>query len=79
MEVEVGKMYELELEDKKVLFGIMYAFEKGRNKDVYSLMIYSQKGAFEFPVRRETLNRWVKENKLKEVEAEFALQQILGE
>ncbi|MCD6411424.1 MAG: hypothetical protein J7L20_03240 [Thermoplasmata archaeon] len=78
MKVKVGKLYELELKDEKVLFAIMYAFEKGRNKDVYSLMVYSHKGAFEFPVRKETLNRWVKENKLKEVEAESALRQILG-
>lgn len=79
MKVEVGKIYELRLHDKKTIFGVMYAFERGKNKDVYSLMVYTKHGCFEFPVQKNTLDRWTEEGKLKEVSTEDALLQILKE
>lgn len=78
MKVEVGKVYELDLRGKKAVFGVMYAFEKGKNRDVYSLMVYRKNFCFEFPVKKEVLDKWLKENRLREITAEEVLNYILG-
>lgn len=72
--IRVGHYYTLKMEDKNtIIFSVLYGFEKGKNKDVYNLMIYTDKGNFEFPIKEQIFERWVKEERIKEINSDEAL------
>ena len=72
--IKVGSYYELKLKNEdKLAFGVMYGFESGKNKDVYSLMIYQDKRYFEFPIKKSLFKRWVEEGRIKEITSDEAL------
>ena len=56
-----------------VVCAVLYGFERGKNKDVYTLRIFDGKKDFEFPVEDSTFDRWVQEDRVKEITAEEAL------
>ena len=74
LEIKVGHYYEFKLnETKTIAFAVLYGFERGRNKDVYTLRIFDSKKDFEFPIEKSTFDRWVKEGRIKEITPEEAL------
>lgn len=74
LRIKVGHYYELKLSEKiTISFAVLYEFERGKNKDVYSLRIFDNKRDFEFPIEESTFNKWVKEERIKEITPEEAL------
>jgi len=72
--IKVGQTYAFTLRDKHTIaFAVLYGFERGKNKDVYTLMMYTSKGNFEFPIEESTFDRWTKENRIREITPEEAL------
>ena len=72
--IKVGHYYELKLnEGKKIAFSVLYGFERGKNKNVYTLMMYTDKKNFEFPVEEVLFNKWVKEERVREITSDEAL------
>ena len=72
--IKVGSYYELKLKnDYNLAFGVMYGFDSGKNKDVYSLIIYRDKRCFEFPIKTSLFKSWVEEDKIKEITSDEAL------
>ena len=61
LRIKVGHYYQFKLsEEISIVFAVLYEFERGKNKDVYSLRIFYNSRDFEFPVEEATFNRWVK-------------------
>lgn len=78
LKIKVGHYYELKLSEKiTIIFAVLYEFERGKNKDVYSLRIFNNQRDFEFPVEESTFNKWVKEERIKEITPEDALIHVL--
>jgi len=78
LKMKVGHYYELKLNEKiTVVFAVLYEFERGKNKDVYSLRIFNNQRDFEFPIEESTFNKWVKEERIKEITPEEALTHAL--
>ncbi len=78
LKIIVGHYYELNLKnDKKILFAVLYGFERGKNKDVYTLRLYTDTRDFEFPIEESTFKKWVKEGRIKEINSEEALSYII--
>jgi hypothetical protein len=76
--IKVGRYYALTTrEAQTIACAVLYGFERGKNKDVYTLMMYTKKGNFEFPIEEPTFDRWVSKGKIKEISAEEALEQSL--
>ncbi len=74
LNIKVGHYYAFTLENEHTIaFAVLYGFERGKNKDVYTLRIYTRKGDFEFPIEEFTFDRWVKEGRIREITAEEAL------
>ena len=72
--IKVGSYYELKLnKDRKIAFGVLYGFESGKNKEVYALMMYTDKNNFEFPIQKHLFDKWVKEGRIKEITSDEAL------
>lgn len=72
--IKVGCYYEFKLnKDRKITFAVMYGFDSGKNKDVYALMMYTDKKIFEFPVQKRLFNKWVDEGRIKEITSDEAL------
>ena len=72
--LKVGHYYELKLDkNQKIAFGVMYGFDSGKNKDVYALMIYTKNKIFEFPIQKNLFDKWVKEERVKELTSDEAL------
>jgi len=72
--IKVGSYYELKLsKDRKIAFGVLYGFERGKNKEVYTLMMYTDKDNFEFPIQKRLFNKWVDEGRIKEITSDEAL------
>jgi len=68
LKIKVGTYYEFKLDDKHMIaFGVLYGFERGKNKDVYTLMMYNHGKNFEFPIEETTFNQWVKEGRIKQI------------
>lgn len=66
--LKVGHYYELIIDEKqKILFGVMYGFDSGKNKDVYDLMIFTKNKIFEFPIKINLFKKWVDENRIREI------------
>ena len=74
LKLKVGHYYSLRLKnDQMVVCAVLYGFERGKNKDVYTLRVFDWKKDFEFPVEGSTFDRWVQEDRVKEITAEEAL------
>ena len=74
LKIKVGHYYLLNLnEDRKIAFAVLYGFEKGKNKNVYTTMMYTDHGNFEFPIEEDTFNNWASEKRIKEISAREAL------
>ena len=74
LKIKVGHYYTFKLgEEHTIAFAVLYGFERGKNKDVYTLMIYTSKGNFEFPIEESTFDKWVKEGRIKEITPEETL------
>ena len=72
--IKVGRYYELELkEGNKIAFAVLYGFERGKNKDVYTLMMYTGTDNFEFPIEESQFDTWVKEGRVREITSEELL------
>jgi len=78
LKIKVGRYYTLTLsEDQTIALAVLYGFERGKNKDVYTLRMYTKKVNFEFPIEGPTFDRWVSEGKIEEISAEEALEYSL--
>lgn len=74
LRIKVGHYYQFKLSEKiSIVFAVLYEFERGKNKDVYSLRIFYNTRDFEFPIEEDTFNKWVKEGRIKEITPEEAL------
>ena len=72
--IKVGHYYELKLkEDYKIAFAVLYGFERGKNKDVYTVMMYTGTDNFEFPIEEFQFDKWVKEGRIKEITSDELL------
>jgi len=72
--IKVGHCYELELkEGNKIAFAVLYGFERGKNKDVFTLMMYTDTNNFEFPIEEFQFDTWVKEGRVKEITSDELL------
>jgi hypothetical protein len=68
LKIKVGHYYTLTLGDEHTIaFAVLYGFERGKNKDVYTLRIYTRKGDFEFPIEQSTFDKWVNEGRIREI------------
>ncbi|HEC86845.1 MAG TPA: hypothetical protein ENI49_03130 [Thermoplasmatales archaeon] len=77
--VKVGRYYKLSIDgERKIIFAVLYGFERGKNKDVYSIRIYAGDRDFEFPIRKEVFEKWINEGRIKEITADEALSKIIG-
>ncbi len=78
LEIRVGHYYELTLHDGHIIvFAVLYGFERGKNKDVYTLRLFDGKNDVEFPIEESTFHQWVMEGRIKEISAEDALRYAL--
>ena len=74
LKIKVGHYYAFALgEERTIRFAVLYGFERGKNKDVYTLMMYISKGNFEFPIEESTFDKWVQEGRIKEITPEETL------
>jgi hypothetical protein len=72
--IKVGHYYEFELkEGNNIAFAVLYGFERGKNKDVYTVMMYTGTDNFEFPVQESLFDTWVKEGRVKEITSDELL------
>ena len=72
--IKVGSYYELKLNDgHKITFAVLYGFDRGKNKDVYALRMYTDKKDFEFPIKKHLFDKWVQEGRIKEITSDEAL------
>ncbi len=72
--IKVGHYYEFKLGEKQTIaFAVLYGFERGKNKDVYTLRMFTSKGNFEFPIENSTFEKWTKEGRIKEISSDEAL------
>jgi hypothetical protein len=74
LKIKVGCYYAFTLkDDHTIVFAVLYGFERGKNKDVYTLRMYTGKGDFEFPIEESTFDRWVREGRIREISPEEVL------
>lgn len=77
-QIKVGHYYELNVgEEHTIAFAVLYGFERGRNKDVYTVKMYTNKRDLEFPIEESTFDRWIKEGRIKEISPEETLAYIM--
>jgi hypothetical protein len=75
LKIKVGCYYAFALRnDHTIAFAVLYGFERGKNKDVYTLRMYTGTGDFEFPIEESTFNRWAREGRIREISPEEALE-----
>lgn len=58
---------------KKIAFAVLYGFERGKNKNLYTTMMYTYHGNFESHIEDDTFNKWASEKRIKEITADEAL------
>ena len=74
LKIKVGHYYAFTLGDEHIIaFAVLYGFERGKNKDVYTLRMYTRKGNFEFPIEQSTFDKWDKEGRIREITSEEIL------
>ncbi len=79
IKLKVGHSYELKInEQRAIVFAVLYGFERGRNKDIYTIRIYERNRDVEFPLEESIFNAWVKDGRIKALTAEEALMYVLG-
>ncbi|HWR27026.1 MAG TPA: hypothetical protein VN377_01175 [Candidatus Thermoplasmatota archaeon] len=79
IKLKVGHSYELKInEQRTIVFAVLYGFERGRNKDIYTIRIYDRKRDVEFPLEESTFDDWAKDGRIKELTAEEALAYVIG-
>jgi hypothetical protein len=72
--IKVGHYYELKLkEDYKIQFAVLYGFERGKNKDIFTVMMFTATDKFEFPIEEGQFDKWVNEGKIKEITSDEIL------
>jgi hypothetical protein len=77
--IQVGHYYTLTLPDHHpIVFSVLYGFERGKNKDVYTIRIYDTNRDFEFPIEEATFTRWASEGRIQEITPEDALRHALS-
>jgi len=78
LKIQVGHYYMITLDNKPpVACAVLYGFERGKNKDVYTLRIFDGKKDFEFPIEESTFEQWVQKGRVKEITAEEALAYVI--
>jgi len=78
LKIKVGHYYEFKLSNsRKIAFSVLYGFERGKNKDVYTLMMYTDKKNFEFSIKEDLFDKWVSEKRVREITSDEALEYIL--
>jgi hypothetical protein len=75
--IMVGGYYELRWQDRRITFGVMYGFKDGKNKDVYSLMMFTKEKVFDFPVHEKVFLQWIEEGRVREISWDEALSSVL--
>ena len=76
--IKVGSYYEfIGKDDHKIAFAVLYGFERGKNKDVYTVMIYTERKNVEFPITEQIFSQWVDEGRIREITCDEALTYIL--
>lgn len=74
LQIKVGHYYAFKLENERTIaFAVLYGFERGKNKEVYTVRMYTHNRDFEFPLEESTFDRWVTEGRIKEITAEETL------
>ena len=74
LKIKVGHCYEFKFTDNcTIAFAVLYGFEKGKNKDVYTLMMYRAGKSFEFPCKEDLFDKWVIEGRIKEITSDEAM------
>jgi len=74
LKIKVGHYYTITLKSNRTIAcAVLYGFERGKNKDIFTLRIFDGKKDFEFPVEESTFERWVREGRVREITAEDAL------
>jgi len=72
--IKVAHYYELKVSDQHtIVFAVLYGFERGKNKDVYTLRLFDGTRDVEFSIEESTFERWAKEGRIKEITVEEAL------
>lgn len=72
--IQVGHYYEFNFsKDCTVVFAVLYGFERGKNKDVYTVRMFTNKGDFEFPIEQHTFDTWVNQGRIKQITADELL------
>jgi hypothetical protein len=72
--IKVGSYYEFKLNNShKIAFSVLYSFEKGKNKNVYTLMMYTDRKNFEFPIKKSQFDRWVDKERIREITSDEIL------
>jgi len=78
LKIQVGHYYSLTLnENHTIVFAVLYGFERGKNKDVFTLRVFANKRDFEFPIEESTFSRWVNDGRIRELSAEKTLEYAL--
>ena len=58
LKIKVGHYYAFTLGAEHIIaFAVLYGFERGKNKDVYTLRMFTRKGNFEFPIEQSTFDK----------------------
>jgi len=74
LKIKVGHYYAFKFgEEHTIAFAVLYGFERGKNKDVYTLRMFTSSGNFEFPIKESTFDKWSKEGRIKEITSEETL------
>ena len=74
LKIKVGHYYAFTLGAEHIIaFAVLYGFERGKNKDVYTLRMFTRKGNFEFPIEQSTFDKWDKEGRIREITSEEIL------
>jgi len=73
LKIKVGHYYMLTCESTRLVCAVLYGFERGKNKEVYTLRIFDGKRDVELPVMESTFDRWVREGRVTEISVEDAL------
>ena len=78
IKIKVGHYYSIKFGEKQTIaFAVLYGFERGKNKNVYTLRMYTKKGDFEFPIEEITFDKWTEEGRIKEITPEETLAYVI--
>jgi hypothetical protein len=76
--IQVGHYYEFSIRNgQTIAFAVLYGFERGKNKDVYTVRMFTPKGDFEFPLEQSTFDTWMHQGRIKEISADDLLKYVL--